>query len=973
MSKWQGTPVPNTGYVENVYFNTALSIEEVENYLSKLSYIKTDFAKNKVSPLLCSTQPNIIIFALVLETGNHLICTAEDLTNGNYEIIYDYGNGFKIDVLNINNNLTSELLTIPIGTQNNLLSSLFSITPFVEVQEKVTLNSFLKSIADAIRSKKGTTDKINASNFASEIASITGGGGAVIKTKGDWVGTAVPESGLVDKVYFNTSLSVDEVVEIAKNRNYLLYDGMYVSVCFTDATMQKVIVIIKVPANTFGNAEDTYLIQVAFDQENLYYFQTFDVNGEGWVGWNPNIAGVVDVNMENMLSAIAPQVGYIPENNNLSKIFSITPFVKSSGESVSLSGEYDGTPITIEKLKGGWKGTAVPSSGQVDKIYINTKLSKEEVVNICDNLTFVDGSSVTTGFDIWSCATNSALTNGIMVARSKNNPEIYAITVTSSDGVNEIFFSTIGWTESASDVFAFNDNNQISVVGPMLGLTPENEKASSLFSSTPFVEKKANVLYLKDYIENQQIPLEINVKVRSGNVVIANDANWIGTQVPTTGYVENVYFNTALSVEDTYKIITDAKFTVNEMYPILCTSNKSITLAVWNIGGGNFAIIDVKTFFVYFHNITDANTAQSFGFTAGWNPNITMPIAINSEVIDVVDGITITNLDILSSLFSTTPFELGDKEIIAELGGEYAPKNINVSEDGTIDVLEMLETDEVFPVKIIASSVKNFISGYIIEFNNTSLDKLRIGAFAESDVVNVNIPKVDKIPDYAFYQCYDLETINCPKVYSIGERAFERCYKLTTTDFPEVNYLGEFAFYLCEEITNVNFPQLSNIQKYALSGCKKITNVDFPLLTSIDENAFSSCYNLTSAILPKADRIEASAFSGCYKLTNVDFTSVKSIYDNAFSNCTKLNNIKFPNLTSIRGKYIFSNCSVLTDVYFGKFAKFTNIDFFVTDILKETLITIHVRSEHLEQYTTDTNWKQLINVGKVAFVGDYTD
>lgn len=39
------------------------------------------------------------------------------------------------------------------------------------------LNSFLKGIADAIRSKKGTTDKINASDFASEIAGITGGSG----------------------------------------------------------------------------------------------------------------------------------------------------------------------------------------------------------------------------------------------------------------------------------------------------------------------------------------------------------------------------------------------------------------------------------------------------------------------------------------------------------------------------------------------------------------------------------------------------------------------------------------------------------------------------------------------------------------------------------------------------------------------------------------------------------------------------
>ena len=43
------------------------------------------------------------------------------------------------------------------------------------------LNSFLTSIANAIRSKKGTTDKINASNFASEIENLQSSGGETYK------------------------------------------------------------------------------------------------------------------------------------------------------------------------------------------------------------------------------------------------------------------------------------------------------------------------------------------------------------------------------------------------------------------------------------------------------------------------------------------------------------------------------------------------------------------------------------------------------------------------------------------------------------------------------------------------------------------------------------------------------------------------------------------------------------------------
>lgn len=41
------------------------------------------------------------------------------------------------------------------------------------------LSDFLRDVADAIRTKKGTTDLINPQNFSEEIASIEGGGGDV--------------------------------------------------------------------------------------------------------------------------------------------------------------------------------------------------------------------------------------------------------------------------------------------------------------------------------------------------------------------------------------------------------------------------------------------------------------------------------------------------------------------------------------------------------------------------------------------------------------------------------------------------------------------------------------------------------------------------------------------------------------------------------------------------------------------------
>ena len=48
----------------------------------------------------------------------------------------------------------------------------------------MVLTEFLTGIADAIREKKGTTDPINAQNFASEIAAISSGGGGRKTTTG---------------------------------------------------------------------------------------------------------------------------------------------------------------------------------------------------------------------------------------------------------------------------------------------------------------------------------------------------------------------------------------------------------------------------------------------------------------------------------------------------------------------------------------------------------------------------------------------------------------------------------------------------------------------------------------------------------------------------------------------------------------------------------------------------------------------
>ena len=211
------------------------------------------------------------------------------------------------------------------------------------------LTDYLKTIADAIRSKKGTTEPINAQNFASEIASISGGGGgAYIATIGGYTGTAVPESGLVDKVYINTALTIEQFKELAQKLNFVFLDEVYVSACVSDDTMQRAVAIMKYPKEVLGVEEDVYLVAVmGFDYEGQFCFQTQDLLGTGWVGWDPAFTGVVNVNMENLIALIGQYIGYTPENENLKGLFSTTPFVTVEGEVITLSGEYKETKLEI--------------------------------------------------------------------------------------------------------------------------------------------------------------------------------------------------------------------------------------------------------------------------------------------------------------------------------------------------------------------------------------------------------------------------------------------------------------------------------------------------------------------------------------------------------------------------------------------------------------------------------------------------
>lgn len=106
-----------------------------------------------------------------------------------------------------------------------------------------TLQSYLTTIADAIRVKKGTTEPINASNFASEILSIQGGGSLNVAysltppadTSKIWLQCAEP-SGVEVKKYLDECTTLSNVANYGAISNpvsgFSSFYGAYFNTCY---------------------------------------------------------------------------------------------------------------------------------------------------------------------------------------------------------------------------------------------------------------------------------------------------------------------------------------------------------------------------------------------------------------------------------------------------------------------------------------------------------------------------------------------------------------------------------------------------------------------------------------------------------------------------------------------------------------------------------------------------------------------
>lgn len=155
-------------------------------------------------------------------------------------------------------------------------------------------------------------------------------------------------------------------------------------------------------------------------------------------------------------------------------------------------------------------------------------------------------------------------------------------------------------------------------------------------------------------------------------------------------------------------------------------------------------------------------------------------------------------------------------------------------------------------------------------------------AFDSSGLVRVTMNKVHTIGNYAFNNCKSLEEvyIDGDTVEKIGNHAFSStAIKNINIDWNDKHNkktvsVGEFAFDNCYSLETVYIKRVRGIGNYCFSDCKLLRSFKADRFTcDVGEYAFEDCAALTSVELggeSYSHRIEDCAFKGCTSLK--DFT-----------------------------------------------------------------------------------------------------
>jgi hypothetical protein len=150
-------------------------------------------------------------------------------------------------------------------------------------------------------------------------------------------------------------------------------------------------------------------------------------------------------------------------------------------------------------------------------------------------------------------------------------------------------------------------------------------------------------------------------------------------------------------------------------------------------------------------------------------------------------------------------------------------------------------------------------------------------------ITSITLPtSITWIGNYAFYNCWGLQTINLPhSLTTIGNYAFTSCSSLTNIVIPDsVTMIGDVAFSGCSGITNISIGKSVNyIGNWAFENCSRLTSVNcLPVIPpSVMNNGFFTNYMIPLYVPSSSVEAYRSTYGWNY------FTNVYGFGNDSFS------------------------------------------------------------------------------------------
>ncbi len=265
----------------------------------------------------------------------------------------------------------------------------------------------------------------------------------------------------------------------------------------------------------------------------------------------------------------------------------------------------------------------------------------------------------------------------------------------------------------------------------------------------------------------------------------------------------------------------------------------------------------------------------------------------------------------------------------SEVTSVYAPNTVKIFENAFKNA-KSLELCTAPNAEHIGNEAFKGASSLKAASFNTESCLLGDGAYAQSGIESITLPKNEAVPKSLCEECEALTEVNLNGAEEIGERAFNACPKLESiTGAGNVKTVGSFAFYSDEKAVLDEAPELESVADNAFAYCKKMNLGDITdKLKSVGEYAFMYCAKIRKAeISESVKEIPLGAFWGTHLVSLKLPEGLEKIGDAAFMS-TMLTSVTIPENVKSIGSRAFDTATMLKVYFDGSPAKIEQSAFF---------------------------------------------